>query len=406
MIGLDNDQSDNPFGAEADRTNDLRDLIGEQLRQSAESDADDEPDTGGFDAPMGEPEDRDLMPAHEAAEEANESKVKPPAAKRKKATGSDDAQVDEGAAKAEPPATDEAKADGADKDADDLTKADLPDLVRDLPEARGAEIVRRLNAAEIALAPFRTDYVKAQMAAHGATPEAVSARLVELATFAAEKPAEYVAWVLKEASKDREGMQEMLGQAAKTLGLQLVPASADDDDEFTDPVVKELREENARLKAQMQGGEQWGPDAPERRAQLQAQQALTAFIHERDGYGNLKRPHFAQVQPRIAQMAQAHRAQNPQSPVTVAHIQGFYDLAVQEAQQMFAPAPGNSAPQAAPDVAKQFADEKAAAAARARRAASPIDGTGHGAPRQPAIDAENLSLEQLIRQVAAQQSAQ
>lgn len=324
----------------------------------------------------------------------------------KRARGEDDAE-DEGAeTKAKPKENDAKAADEGDKGEDkektpddakdsapDLSAEPVDKLLEGLPDDRRGELAKRLAAAEEAMKPFQNEYISTQMKTWGATPQQVVGRLTELADFAQQKPDEYIAWVATEMASEPGKVSDVLNAAAKHLGLQVVPIESDDD-MFEDPEVAKLRRENEALKRAQQGeGPTFGPDAPARRAALNATQTIEAFRSERDETGNVKRPFFDQLKPSIAAKATEYRNSTGKN-VEIADLDRFYNEAVSDMRSMFG---SGSAATASQPV--QNKEQTAASARKARNASKSVDGTGQGATRRPALPAE-ASLEDTIRHFA------
>ncbi len=405
-----NDSTENPFDDDPQA-----DEFGDDLREKIDAliGDDGEEDDAGLDAPFEDGDLPETVSPEEGAELASDARLKAKDAAKKvdaKTGKEDDAEAS--AAPEEksqkPEDTDEkAKADLAEEDnaaekgekasdeaGDDLKAAAAADLLKDVPEAQRGEISRRLSEAETLLAPFQTEYAKAELARHGASPQDAIGRLVELNQFAQTKPDEYLAWVAREMKGD--GAHEVLEGAAKHLGYKLVKDAGDgeDDDEiFLDEQTRALKKENEDLKRRLEGdGPSFGPDTPERRQQRDAQRTLQDFTTETDETGSLKRPYFNQLQPRIAAMAREH-VEKTKAAVTTEDLARFYDAAMGEVRQM-AGAPATSAAHDAQDVASK--EKEAAAAEKAMRASKSVDGTGQGASRRPALP-DDAPIEDVIR---------
>ena len=283
----------------------------------------------------------------------------------------------------EPDADADADATGPDSDKDDtkaldLTGAKVDDLLKDMPEAQRGEVARRLSEASQIMAPFQGEYAQAQMKRHGSSPTDVATRLVQIAEYAEKNPAEYLAWVSREMAASPEKANEVLGKAAELHGYKLVLADQDEDYElFETDEMKALREENKALKAAQAPA--YGPDTPELRQQREAEQSLHRFENEVDATGNLKRPHLKQLEAQIAQMARNHIETQGTRP-TFEDLDRFYTAAETNMRGLF----GNSAAQE-PKGVEDVAKKKAAAAQKAQRASTSIDGSGQGASRRPAL---------------------
>jgi O6-methylguanine-DNA--protein-cysteine methyltransferase len=395
------------------------DIIRKAYEESMKDDDDD--DDGGFDQPLDpsseeEPDvvspekgrdlldDADIAKAKGKPSGTEDSKGGTPKSEKKDDESAEQSGEDKSAETDEKADDDKDEAKTDDK-APDLASADIDTLLDGVSDDRKAEISRRIRESEEAMKPFQNPYIQQQMKQFGASPKEVASRLTDLASFAVSNPAEYIAWVAKESATP-EKMDELLQKSAKLLGYKITKDTGDDDDDmFSDPETKALKEENARLKAQLSGNAPgFGPDTPERQQMRQAQQQLEGFVNERDANGNLKRPFFEQLKPRISEMAAHHRSSTGKV-VTVDDLQRFYDQAAEEARRAFGGA-GQQNPQAqqgsAAQGAKPVADqikEKAAAAQRAQRASKSVDGTGQGANRRPALS-DDASLDDVIRHFA------
>lgn len=383
----------------ADNDDEIEDIYGEkpeddidtELRKQIEkltADDDEAEDDGGFDAPLETTDASATVSQDEGLDLAEQARL----GRGKKADAETKPEPDPDAKSEahDPPATPAAGASS-------LESADTTALLDGLDEPRRIELTRRLDAASRITGLFKGHEAELQM--HGATPETAVQRFLDLNRFAQERPDEYVAWVATQTGGKEP--QKVLEKAAERLGFKLVPNAEDnDDDDFLTPEAKALKEENARLKAQLTGRQpQFGPDTPERVQARQAQQQLSGFVTARDPQtGQPLRPHFERLRPRIAELATAH-VRDSQKPVTVDDLQRFYSQAEAEVREIAGVA-NTSAAQAAPSVADQIKTQ-AAAAAKAKAASKSIDGTGQGASRRPALP-DDAPLETVIRHFAQQ----
>lgn len=367
---------------------------------------DDDPEEleGGFDTDLGEGERREVVRHEDGAEMAAEARIKGDVEDPKKPK--DEAEVE---AKPEAEAEDEPEAaekpEGEDEKPEepgeaepevDLTALATDDLMKGVPHKTRSEIVRRIDAAEKAMAPFRKPYMQQQLERFGATPEQMAGRMADLAEFAATRPDEYIAWVATEMASAPDKVPEVLNAAAERLGFKVVPNRDDDDDLFEDERVRELREENERLKRQTMGTS-FGPDTPERMQARHAQDQLTAWQFERDETGNLRRPHFQQLEPQITQMAAARQAQLRRA-ITVQDLDDLYQMAatMNGLAQPVAPAPLQSPAAQPPGAVANRIQTQAAAAEKAARASKNVDGSGQGGSRRPAL-ASDADIGEVIR---------
>lgn len=277
-----------------------------------------------------------------------------------------------------------------DKPAVAPAEPELAALLEGIPDDRREALTKRIGAADEVMGLFKGRDAELQM--HGINPQQAVSRLLDINAYAMEKPAEYLAWAASEIGGDKA--QDILGQAAATLGLKLVKAdepATGEIDPFEDPEKVEMRAELARLRGQ--GTTQnLGPDTPERRASND----LRAFVSETGPDGKPLRPLFERFQREIATRGQAHVAKTGQ-PLTTADLARFYDEEVEVLRSSLGiPAPsGGLAAQTPAPVADQNA-KSAADLARAKSASKNIDGTGQGAARRPALD-ENADLASVIR---------
>lgn len=394
------DGADDDAGLDADLDDegDLRETVGAQDGAHMAADAQLKKDIGKT-----EPEDEgsDEDAGEKAAREADEPKS-PEKPKRK---GKAEASGDHAKGG-------ETEEDAKGEDAPiDMRAAAIDTLLDGVPEDRRAEASRRLSEAEGVLKPFQSEAVKAQLDRHGTTPQQAVERLVYLNGFAQQHPDEYLAWVANEMGGPDKA-SEVLGKAAERMGYKLEPVQDEgDDDLFEDPEVARLKREVEQLRKAAKGeGPEFGPDAPERVQARTAQQELDAFVNERDETGNLARPHFETLAPMIQQRAVQHREQTGRA-VTRDDLARFYDEALTQVQGALAPgeaagqpqAPENPAAQPRRDVAQEL-KTKAAAAQRARRASTPVDGSGQGAGRRPASSGNDEDLHSLIGRLVKEQS--
>lgn len=396
-------------------------------KKLAEIDTDDgDEDAAGLDADLDDEGDlRETVGAEDGAQMAADAQITKDIGKAKPKDEETDEDAGEKAArKADEPkspekpkgkdTSDEGDAEGETQDGDtpnDMRAAAIDTLLDGVPEDRKAEVSRRLSEAEGVLKPFQSEDVKAQLERHGTTPQQAVERLVYLNGFAQQHPDEYLAWVANEMGGPDKA-SEVLGKAAERMGYKLEPMQDEDgDDLFEDPEVARLKREVEQLRKAAKGeGPDFGPDAPERVQARTAQQELDAFVNERDEAGNLKRPHFETLAPMIQQRAVQHRQQTGRA-VTRDDLAQFYDDALAQVQGALAPggaagqpqAPENPAAQPRRDVAQDL-KTKAAAAERARRASTPVDGSGQGAGRRPASSGADEDLHALIGRLVKEQS--
>lgn len=412
------DQDDtNPFDNGTEKADDgLDQVIGKLMDEMEDGPADD----GGLDQTfdvkddhqpvelVGNDEAAALIDKAEMKQARGEEEDQPAAKDADKTKEPDDAKAKEPEkADADADADKAKEAEASDNDADkdkapDLSAEPLDKLLEGLPDDRRAAVSKRIADADAAMKPFQTAYMQGQMKLHGASPIEAATRLVDLASFAAEKPDEYIAWVAGQMAEDESKIGDVLSRAAKFHGLKVVPidddAEADDDDPFADEEsaadkkrIKELEQENARLKNG--DGPAFGPDVPARRATVDAATQIQNFASETNEQGQPLRPFFDTLKPQIAAKAQAYRAKTGKS-VEVSDLQGFYDEAVEEMRASFGNPSAATPPPAVPEKKPAAADT-----AKAKAASKSVDGTGQGASRRPAL-AENASLEETIRHFA------
>ena len=377
-------ERDDIFGANADDDG-LRDIID----QAFGDDEEDEEDTGGLDQPIdtmptvevdtvGEKEARDILSEAELGKGKRAKAKEEAEAKEDDVQAPDDAQEDDGEAASD------------DNKAPDIQSADISTLLDGIPDDRRSEVSRRVGEADRVLSQFKGKEDELNM--HGTTPEKAIERMLYLNSFAQKEPAEYLAWVAKEMAGEPHAV---LDAAANLLGYKLTKES-DDEDMFEDPEVKELREENARLKAMRDGNAPaFGPDTPERQKIRNTAESLQGFIAERDENGQLKRPHFEPLRRRITDLVAQH-FQATGEAVPVDGLQQFYDQALGEMQSALGaqPTPQGSAAHNAPSMSQQIKTQRADAAQKARRASKTLDGAGQSASRRPSIspDADLMTV--------------
>ena len=377
------DQTDNPWeagpaGADDDDAEMAR-IIETALKNS---EAEPDEDTAGFDAPLDDkPRTSAMVDVEEGASLASKAKLTKPAAEEPEAQDQPEAET---------PAATEAKPAEAAPEAQPETPAatpaplDIAALTEGLDDTRKAEVTRRLTESTAVLDLFKAH--DAELQRHGMKPAEAMSRLMDLNAFAQEKPGEYIAWVAQQTGEDP---QAALTQAAELLGYKLV--KADEDDPFEDDAIKQLKAENARLR-----GEQvnFGPDAPQYRAQRSVAQQINDFRSERDAStGTLKRPLFDTLRDVISSRAQAYVSATGK-PVTVEDLDRIYQAVEAEAKQALG-LPATSAAQPQKTVAPQ-GQTQAADLAKAKQASSSIDGSGQGANRQPALS-DDAPLSDVIK---------
>jgi hypothetical protein len=295
------------------------------------------------------------------------------------------------AAKVEAPADDSQKpveesAEPADDAKPATTEApaanDLDALLDGLPDDRKAPLRERLSAADEVLGIFKGR--EAELERHGVKPADAMRRLVDINAYANREPDAYLAW----AATQFGDPAALLTKAAEKLGLKMVAAAAeDDDDPFEDPEVKALKAKLARYEAQTTAP-QLGPDAPQVRAQNDLQDFAKAS------------PHWDAVGPQVAALATTH-VQTTGKAATMDDIKRFYAAAV-VAGGLQQPAPTTPAPtlaaQPQPPVTQKTGNTVAAppdSVQRAKAASRSLDGSGQGAGRRPVLS-EDAALEDVV----------
>jgi hypothetical protein len=280
----------------------------------------------------------------------------------------------------------------------DIKAAGIDALLDGLPDDRKGEISRRMGEADKVMSLFRGR--EAELERHGVDASTAMSRLIELNEFAQKHTDEYLAWVATQI--DAKAPHEVMSKAAARLGYKLVPVEAEADDEFADPEVKRLREENRQLKAA--ATTEFGPDTAARKSQRDVMATLQNFIDERGADGKPLRPAFPVLRDRIAAMASERRRTTGQ-PVSMADLQEFYTKAEAEVKAALQVPAGGSAAQVPAPVPQQQKDQTAAAVEKAKAASKNIDGSGQGASRRPALS-EDASIGDIIRHQLAKQSSE
>jgi len=334
-----------------------------------------------------EPIDGEDGPKTVSQDEGNDLAAK---AKIKGDVGDEDKPADD---KTDSDDEDPKQAEGKAKDKDplDLSSASADDLLKDIPDDRRAEIARRLTESHEAFTAFEKPYIKDQMTRFGAKPADVVSKLTDLASFAQEKPDEYIAWVAQEMASAPDKIGDVLAAAAKFHGYKVVKDEPEDD-LFEDEDTKALRAENASLKAQLTGGRpSFGPDSAQRAQVRDVENEFTTFLTEKDESGQPKRPYFKNLEPQITAMAQNHVTTTGQG-VTTADLDRFYTQSVADMQAAF----GNPAAQSEPRMAPTQQNKAAASVQRAKAASKSIDGAGQGASRRPVLN-DDAPIEDVLR---------
>lgn len=394
-------QSDDEFEIGGDDEEEDKDpdsiesILAKALKDATKADdAPVEEDTGSiFSEPLKEPEPNTAVSAEDGQKLIEEAEA------QKRNRKGQFTKAGEPAAEAEPASTPpEAKATPAAEPA----KAAEPDapltydaVLSGMSEPQRAAVAARVAVSDEVGSIYTTNE---SLKAYGETPQAAFKRLSEISAYAAKNPGEYIAW----AAGTTGNAQEVLGQAAAVLGFKIVPAQGEEsgeDDPFEDPAIKELKAENARLKAAQQPAPAIGPDNPEQRAQND----LVSFQRETNQDGTPKRPLFDQLTPQIAEAAAAHVKATGQ-PVTLADLDRFYTQTVTSLREKM------GIPAAQPNLAATHVPQmptvdptKAAAIAKAQAASKSLDGAGHGAGRHPAPP-EGASIADTMKFIMGQAS--
>lgn len=394
----------------------FKDVIRKAIAEATPAD-DAAEDAGGFDAPLRTTAESPAISAEEGQDLAAKARFRDAEGKFSKTLdeGGGEKKAEEPDAKTEgdqtaaaeqksetKPGAEPAKADGDDADptkapSADLSKASVADLLSGIDAAKSAEIGKRIAASAEVMDLFAGKEEALKL--HGLDrPHEAIKRLLYLNDFAQQKPDEYLAWVATQVKPNEA--HTVLEAAAKRLGFKMVKDEPAADDEFADEETKRLRRENAELRAK--SAEPYGPDAPQHQQSRTVQDTYNGFVAERGEDGNLKRPYFDFLKPRITALATAH-VQTTKKYVSTEDLQRFYDQAEQEARGLIG---GNdkSAAQPAQPVPDQSQKEAAPAPAAkpAEKAASKmIDGDGPGASRRPALP-EGADLMSAIRHFASE----
>ncbi|MBK8772897.1 MAG: hypothetical protein IPM06_21040 [Rhizobiales bacterium] len=376
---MDDNEIDLDIGGVDDDEESIANILRKALSDAPVTEEDDEPDVA---PPL--PESKNPMVSVEDGLELIEKAGKPEA----KAVNADDAPPAAGKvadtkepavtpAKEAEPETKEAPVDGP-----EAKPLDEVDALLDGIDAEKAQKIRdRLSAAAV---PESFTTHKDVLTSIAETPDKAVNTLVGLHQYANKNPDQYLAWAAWQLGGDNAA--EMITKAAEHLGLRVLPA--EEPDAFEDEDTKALREENARLKAQVNGGRPvpFGPD-------VTPNDPLASFKAETGQDGQLKRPLWNDLAPIIGERALQQRQRTGQ-PVTVADLDRLYGEEVQRLSAKFAPPPANAslAAQAAPVVADVAGKKPAADVAleRAKAASKHIDGGGQGADRHSAPPTDDI----------------
>lgn len=368
MAGLDDEDEDR--GA---LTNDEDDALRAKLMlQLKGATVEEEEDTDGLDSPPpAAPDDKAVITAEEGFEAAEKAQRAGP----KPAEPADiDAQID-----AKPAAV--APAPLA-LPSEEMLAAPMETLLQGLDDGRRAEVERRLTAGSDLAQVFVGR--EAELKLHGnLTPAQATERLLQLNSFAQQKPDEYLAWVATQINQ--AAPQDILAAAAKHLGYKIVP-DVDDEDEFEDETFKALKAENKRLKGQPD----FGPDAAQNVVADASMRTLRAFWGETDATGALKHPLHQKYSGELSAKVMEYRAANGNRMPTQADLSRFY---FEVAPVIVAPAQTSAAkPQ---EGVKEPNPSAAAATEKAKAASKMLDGSGPGSDRRPALHGDALLRRQL-----------
>lgn len=367
----------------------IESILAQALKDAKGADDGADADTGSiFSEPMKEPE------VDTAVSMEDGQKLLEEAEARKRNPKGQFTKAAEEAPAAAPEAEAEAKAE-LEKPAEPETPPTYDTVLQGLTEPQRAAISARVGIADEVGSIYTANE---GLKIYGENPQAAFKRLAEINAYAMSNPGEYLAWAAGTVSPDKP--EDVLGKAAAVLGFKIVPADAPaqgEDDPFEDPAVKELKAENARLRAAQQPAPVLGPDNPAQRAQ----QDLIAFQSETAKDGTPLRPLFDQLSPQIAAAAQALVAKTGK-PITVADLGQIYEdtvAGIRGKLGIVTPEPTIAA-QPAPPVAT-VDPKKAAAIAKAQAASKSLDGAGHGAGRPPAPP-EGASIADTMKFIMAQ----
>lgn len=236
-----------------------------------------------------------------------------------------------------------------------------------------------------------TPYAKSLGSLGTDNPVEAVGRLAQYHDFAMREPDKYLASAAGElCGGDKERTEALLRNAVAHLGFDLVaktpePSGDSDDDPFATDAERELRAENAALKARLENGNNTPPSIGIHSPQEQARHAGTQFLARHPGD-----PMVDLLQPQITATVQRTIAENPGAVVTVEMLEAAYQAAKTQMSDHFK----SPSPQPAADVSP---DVQSGGTPRSETASNKIiAGAGQSAAPEPKPDASRMSDRQAI----------
>lgn len=181
-------------------------------------------------------------------------------------------------------------------------------------------------------------------------------------------------------SNPKEGVKWLAGQLGVDLGSQ---ETANSDDEYIDPAVRQLKQELQETKTRLLQFEQYG----QKQIQDKALEAIQQFQSQKDEAGNLKYPHFNDVQEAMVPFVQGGSS-----------LEEAYERAIWTVPQFRESEIARRQEEAAAKAKKEAEEARKAKAAKAKKAGRAVEGTGNV---QPAAKARTIAEELAERWDAA-----
>lgn len=181
-------------------------------------------------------------------------------------------------------------------------------------------------------------------------------------------------------SNPKEGVKWLAGQLGVDLESQ---QTANSDDEYLDPAVKQLRQELQETKTRLQQFEQYG----QKQIQDKALEAIQEFQSQKDEAGNLKYPHFNDVQEAMVPFVQGGASLEDAYERAIWTVPQFRDSEIARRQE-----------EATAKAKKEAEEARKAKAAKAKKAGRAVEGTGNV---KPVAKAKSIAEELAERMDAA-----
>lgn len=192
-------------------------------------------------------------------------------------------------------------------------KGDNKKLFEQLPEElqrqvadREAEREKKINSvleenADIhkALDPYE-DRIKQS----GMSKGDLMNRLLKAQDYLTSSPLPAMAWLSNSYVKDKAGAEALIKHLSEKHGITTNSNTSDSDDDYTDPKVKQLQDELAKLRGEIDQKTNTNNEASMQAIKTE----IADFAKATDDDGKLKHPHFDQVRTKMAGLIQTGAA--------------------------------------------------------------------------------------------------